>query len=452
MACNIREATLRDHRLKMLLFLGLILGGLTAAVCCSFSGDYLLAGMGLLLFVWAAARLYRYLDRFNRVLIRFLEAIQYEDFQLVFSREPDLGGSWAALSACFSEVFQLFRINREERERQHRYLQTIVEHLEVGLLSVHQDGRVDFINRAAKNLLKVGRLDALEDLDATCNVEFIHALRSIRHGQKQIVAVEGQRTRFSALVHATTLRMGDRTLNLISLQNIDKILEEKELQAWQSLIRVLTHEIMNSMTPIASLSDTAAGLMSCIDRTGHEALGDVYDALKTIRNRSEGLMAFVSAYRNLALIPKPVFALVRIDDLFARVRDLMQKRLADGGVACETVVDPGSLTLTADASMMEQVLLNLVINALDALEGVAEPQIRMAAGLNENGQTVITIRDNGCGVSETARAKIFIPFFSTKAEGSGIGLSLSRQIMRLHQGYIDLMPDEGVGTTFVLTF
>ncbi len=406
----------------------------------------------LCLLIFQLQRLLKVFDQHNRELIRFLEAIRYEDFLQSFPARPQLGGSSAALYDAFHQLFALFKQNRDQAERQYRYLQTIIEHIDIGLFSVAVDGRVDFINRAARNLLKIGSLGNIDDLSAHFNSDFVRLLREICHGQKQTVVVEGEKCRFSALVYASALRMGDQSLRLISLQNIDKVLEEKELQAWQSLIRVLTHEIMNSMTPIASLSDTAAGLMASLDLRDNEILTDVFDALRTIQNRSVGLMEFVSAYRNLTLIPKPSFSLVRVKDLLHRVVDLIQTRLEKDEIVLQIVVEPESLTVTADLSLMEQVLLNLLLNALDALKGVAAPRIDLSAALDDNGRTVIRVRDNGCGVAEAARDMIFIPFFSTKETGSGIGLAFSRQVMRLHQGYIDLAPENGRGSTFLLTF
>jgi nitrogen fixation/metabolism regulation signal transduction histidine kinase len=444
---------IRHHRLQIILRLGLILlfmmTGILSALAWAILPGAVLSLVGA---VWQGRLLFLYIDRHNRDLIRFLEAVKYEDFQHSFSGRASLGGSEKAMYEALAEVFTLFRRNREKGEQQHRYLQAIVEHIDIGLLSVRTDGRLDLINRAARNLLKVGHLNVVSDLSALFNPEFVHTLETIQHGQKQTVAVEGKKNRFSALLYATNLRVGDHLLKLISIQNIDKVLEEKELQAWQSLIKVLTHEIMNSMTPIASLSDTAAKLMSQVDLAEHESLADVYDALQTIRSRSVGLMDFVKAYRNLTLIPRPTFTLIRVDELFERVRALLERRLAGNGIDLVCGVDPVSLSLTADPSLIEQVLLNLLINAIDAVSGLTEPCIRLNACMDENGRTVIRVRDNGCGIAESARDKIFIPFFSTKETGSGIGLSFSRQIMRLHQGYLELAPTTERGSTFVMTF
>jgi len=447
------EGILRHHRFRLLLRLaGLLFTLIGGWLLFDRWPSPLVAVAVALGGLWQVASLWRYLDRFNRQIIRFLEAIKYEDFQQSFSVDADLGGSLGALSVAMAEVFHLFKQNRESSEQQYRYLQSIVEHIDIGLLSVHSDGRIDFINRAAKQLLRINHLNGIKDLIQGFNEEFVKIMCGIRHGQKLTVAVEGQKVRFSALVYASSLRFGSDTLTLISLQNIDKVLEEKELQAWQSLIRVLTHEIMNSMTPIASLSDTALGLMDGLKREDKENFADITEALQTIQGRSRGLMDFVNAYRNLTLIPKPSFALVRVEALFSRVADLMKARLTQMNVGMSMVVDPLSLTLTADASLIEQVLLNLMINACDALRGKTDPQIKLLGNLGENGHTLISVSDNGCGIAESARDKIFVPFFSTKETGSGIGLAFSRQVMRLHQGYIELQIDDGPGATFVLTF
>ena len=406
----------------------------------------------LLLCMWQIVSLFKLLDRRNRDMVRFLEAVKYEDFQQSFTEKAALGGTDAALYAAFHEVFTLFRQNSEKGEQQHRYLQTLIEPIDIGLLSVGTDGRIDFINRAARHLLRLGHLASLGDLEGAFGSDFVSTLQNIRHGEKRTLAVEGEKVRFSALIYASSLRVGNRSLKLISLQNIDKVLEEKELQAWQSLIKVLTHEIMNSMTPIVSLSDTATGLMKDMDLKDNDALGDVCDALQTIRSRSIGLMDFVKAYRNLTLIPKPNFGLVSVGELFTKLGHLLENRLQANRIELAVRVDPQSLTLTADAALIEQVLLNLIINAIHALKGRSSARIALCAYLDDSGRTAISVHDNGSGIAESARDKIFIPFFSTKETGSGIGLSFSRQIMRLHNGHIELAPESGEGTTFILTF
>ncbi|NLA75881.1 MAG: HAMP domain-containing histidine kinase [Deltaproteobacteria bacterium] len=240
---------------------------------------------------------------------------------------------------------------------------------------------------------------------------------------------------------------------LISIQNIREELEEKELDAWQNLIRVLTHEIMNSITPISSMTSTMLEMIDNEDETiNPEDTKDLIDALKTINSRSRGLMEFVNNYRNMALIPTPKFKLLSIQSFFKRIEVLMSNNIAKRNISFRWIVEPESLEFTADPDLMEQVMINLVLNAIQAVEGRVNPEIILKAMLGMEGESIITVQDNGVGIVEEAIEKIFIPFFTTKKQGSGIGLSLSRQILRLHHATISVDSRPDIGTEFTLRF
>jgi len=236
-------------------------------------------------------------------------------------------------------------------------------------------------------------------------------------------------------------------------------LEEQELEAWQKLTRVLTHEIMNSITPIASLASTIDGLIreayakeEIVEKSEVEALNDIQLAVQTIQKRSQGLQHFVDAYRNLTKIPKPNFQYFPIKDLFNRVERLMHPNITEKAVQFHVRVEPQTLELTADPELIEQVLINLILNALQAVEGRDNAMILLNAQLDGRGRIIIQVNDNGQGIPEENMDKIFIPFFSTKEGGSGIGLSLSRQIMRLHRGTIGVHSEPNTQTVFTLRF
>jgi signal transduction histidine kinase len=244
---------------------------------------------------------------------------------------------------------------------------------------------------------------------------------------------------------------------LVAMQNIQFELEEEEMKSWQNLIRVLTHEIMNSITPIASLASTAFGLLKdnqeCeVPETVNEVMGDVREAVDTIEKRSKGLLTFIENYRKLTRIPKPDFKIVPVKDLFERVEQLIKDQIELKSIRFATQIDPESLTITADAGLIEQVLINLCKNAVEAVDGGIRPKIKLKAETDGRGNSVIKVVDNGKGISEEVAEKIFIPFFTTKQQGSGIGLSLSRQIMRQHKGTLRVssMPNER--TVFKLRF
>ena len=410
--------------------------------------------------VYQTWSLMRYVDKSNRDLTRFLLAIKHSDFSLSYSDEGR-GGSHKDLRAAFNDVLIRFRKARAEREESYRYLQTVVQHVGVGLIAFGPDGAVDLVNNAAKRLLDVAALRNVEDL-ANISRPLVDALLSLETGQKSLVKVDRAGESLQLSLSATEFKTGQRTIKLVSLQNITSELVEKETEAWQQLVRVLTHEIMNSVTPIASLAATARNLLDAsvggdsAPRSGGningEAVTDLRSAIETIGKRSEGLTHFVEAYRNLARIPAPEFQIVPISEVFARVEQLIVSRPDCNDIAVSRRADPDSLELTADPDLVEQVLLNLTINSVQALAGRTGGLIEMKAYLDDRSRVVIQVADNGPGIRPEAMDSIFVPFFTTKPEGSGIGLSLSRRIMRVHNGDLTAasVPDER--TVFTLRF
>lgn len=408
------------------------------------------------LILYQVFALIRCVERTNQYLSRFFLAIKYGDFSQTFSGK-ELGGSFRELLTAFDEVMDKVRQTRSEKEEHYRYLQTIVRHVGIGLMAFKADGSVDLINTAAKRMLKVARLKNIQSL-SSFSPSLVDTLFSLKAGEKALVKIPDQDMELA--LHAAEFRLKDQKYILVSLQNIQSELQEKEMEAWQTLIRVLTHEIMNSMTPITSMAATVLGLLGPFQgKNGEtidtETITDISDALKTIHKRSLGLTDFVEAYRNLTLIPKPKFKIFPIHDLFGRIEKLMENKLTEKGIDFQWWLEPQSLELTADPGLIEQVLINLVLNAADAYDGVkdAKPsRIQLTANLDDNGKIIIRVIDNGSGIVKEALSKVFIPFYSTKKKGSGIGLSLSRQIMKLHKGSITVQSEPDVKTVFTLKF
>ncbi|NBC16035.1 MAG: GHKL domain-containing protein, partial [Bacteroidetes bacterium] len=295
--------------------------------------------------------------------------------------------------------------------------------------------------------------------------ELVDTLFRLHSGEKALVKVVDEDDLLQLSVYATEFRMRDDLYKLVSIQDIQSELEEAEVEAWQKLTRVLTHEIMNSVAPIASLAATANGLLEeteTLPENGatdaeEEALAadtmeDVRGAVRTIERRSHGLLNFVQAYRRLTRVPTPDFEIIPIPQLFRDVADLMRSDMEARGVRFECTVEPERLDLTADPALIEQVLLNLVKNAMQAAEGTPDAEVRLEAHLGPRGRPVIQVIDNGPGIVEEAMEKIFIPFFTTKKDGSGIGLSLSREIMRQHGGTLTAVSEPGTRTVFTLRF
>ena len=261
-------------------------------------------------------------------------------------------------------------------------------------------------------------------------------------------------------IHATELKLRGHTFKLIAMQNIHSELESKEVEAWQNLTRVLRHEIMNSITPIASLTGTLNDILTEDIRPigeetyeiSDETLSDLEEGLQTIENRSKGLIKFVDAYRDYTSIPKPKFGLIKIDELFERICQLLKREFKELGIDFESKILVDNLEITADRELIEMVLINLLKNSKEALIETEGPRVEMIARLNKEKRVVLEVKDNGPGIIPEAQERIFIPFYSTKKSGSGIGLALSRQIMQLHQGTLSVKSEPQVFTIFTLRF
>jgi two-component system nitrogen regulation sensor histidine kinase NtrY len=398
------------------------------------------------------------LEQPQRDLNRFFEAIEYSDFSQSFSSKSQ-DKSLATLRTAFNRVIQRFQDVRSKNEAQYRYFQTVVQNLGVGILVFTQDGKVDLINHRAKRILGIPtlkRIDELSQLDSKLPHIITH-LDSGERAQVQIQRPESGDT-ITLFIHATSFIVQDTSLTLISIQNIQSELEEKELEAWQNLIRVLTHEIMNSVTPISSLASTAYKILEQAQQNTEEHLdvrevmNDVKQAVHTIDTRSQGLLKFVESYRRLARIPKPKFEIVAVKDLFNRVASLMRVKFDEKGIRFTQSIEPETLEITADLNLIEQVIINLLQNAVDWANSETDGEITLRASMGNVGRPIIQISDNGPGIQKEALEKIFIPFFTTKPGGSGVGLSLSRQIMHLHHGSILAVSEPERSTVFTLRF
>jgi len=410
-----------------------------------------------LIIIYETYTMIRYVEKTNRDLSRFWDAVSHEDFSQTFSG-AGLGSSFNDLKNAFNGVLKKFQETRAEKEEHYRYLQTVVEHVWTGLLCFQQNGDVELINKAAKRLLRITHLKNIKSLEPFSK-ELVNALLTLRPGEKILVRVKDNEDLLHFVIQATEFVLREHKFKLVSIQNIQSELDEKEMEAWQRLIRVLTHEIMNSITPIASLASSASEILSrdigkdgTPGNTEVDSIEDVRGAVQTIEKRSQGLLHFVESYRKLTRIPKPSFQFCSVASLFERVRTLMNLQLNDKSIGFATSVEPATLEVTADPDLIEQVLINLLLNSIQALEDQTDPKIELRAFLDKRGRVVIQVTDNGPGILEEVQDKIFIPFFTTKKNGTGIGLSLCQQIMRLHRGTISVRSEPNERTTLSLKF
>ncbi|HAS44860.1 MAG TPA: ATP-binding protein [Microscillaceae bacterium] len=417
------------------------------------------------------AFLIRYSERTNVAYSKFLDSIEYDDFSQTYTSKG-LGRSFDELNEQFSTVIQKFQEVRAEKEAQYHYLKTIVQHVDIGLLILDQKDHIQLINNAAKKLLGIRNLNNLRQLREEHQplVNFIQTFNEANKS-RELVKLKMDEEIAQLMVRATAITLRSDYYRIISLQDIQSELDDKEMEAWQNLIRVLTHEIINSVTPIASLSTTVHedlehykveieahnedGPADQVMLPAHyftESLEDIHQAIRTIQRRSEGLIRFVQDFRNLTKIPLPDLQTLSVKELFATINTLLKEDMKKQNIQFECTFEPDNLQLIADPHLLEQVLINLLKNATHAVEDEEEKQITMRAERDNTGKVVIKVRDNGMGISEEAQKKIFIPLFTTKKNGSGIGLSLSRQVMRLHGGSINVQSIPQTETIFTLRF
>lgn len=401
-----------------------------------------------------AATLYffRYHQRIRREMEEYVLAIHYRDFTRNYSWK---NGPFElrALRKGFNELNDAFRTISRDRETQYQYLEKILELVDTGILSFEiETGQVLWMNESLKRLLDIPYLKNIAQADKW-NPLLAERLRALRSGENRVIHMKRANRSIKVLVTATGFQTNGVVYKLIAFQNINEALDETEAMAWQKLLSVMTHEIMNSVAPIASLADTLKNRMrDAADRPDKGVLlSDLEVGIETIKRRSEGLTKFAETYRNLSRITRPELTHVLARDLFENIYQLMEPTLKQKGIAMEVVLHDTALGLDIDRNLIEQVLINLVVNAMDAVREKQNPCITLSAGY-EDGKPFLAVTDNGKGIPEALQDKIFIPFFSTRKNGNGIGLSLCKQIMLLHTGQVQVHTAEGRGTSFHLIF
>lgn len=395
-------------------------------------------------------------EKSHRDFAQFLNNVSHNDFSTSTAASTD-GSSAKTFVDAQKTLLAKYRKLKVDRSVQNEYLQMVVEHVDTALVCFDSTGNIEFINNAAGELLSRKYISSV-NIISKLNKDLGNALKTIRSGDnvvlKTVIANELQ----SLMLTASEFVLLEKKYKLVSMQNIKNALDEREIESWQKLIKVLTHEIMNSMTPIVSLSHYVKkvvgdpSLASQLSDEKSEQHVDLQQSVEAISSRSQGLMEFVNSYRSLSNLPEPEFSNVKIELLFQRTKSLLKGRLETGSIQFVTQVEPSTLSITADTKLLEQVLINLVGNAIDAVGGADSPTVELLCSKAPSGKVLIQVKDNGCGISRDIIDNIFTPFFTTKEQGSGIGLSLSRQLTRLNKGTLNVSSLEGTGSQFTLSF
>jgi nitrogen fixation/metabolism regulation signal transduction histidine kinase len=400
--------------------------------------------------------LVKYLNTANDRIRFFFDAIRNEDSTLSFPVESE-NKSLRELYRSMNRVNQQIQQLKIENKQQEQYFARLIEHLATGIITFNRKGFVSHANSAAKRLLSTDILTHLQQIERI-NQKLYQAISNIKPLEQKLVSVPTSLGDIQLSLKATSLRTGDEEMVILSVQDIRNELDEKELDSWLKLIRVLMHEIMNSLTPITSLSES---LVHIFTKDGQPVRsGELTDAtisltlngLNVIQEQGKGLMSFVESYRRLTRIPEPDKRQFSVDSLLDRVRILYRSLKGSETVDLSMSVNDPGMEIFADENLISQVLINLLKNALEANDNNPSARISIKAGYDPDQRPEICVTDNGPGIPEKNIEEIFVPFFTTREDGSGIGLSISKQIMRAHKGTIKVRSKPGKETTFCLTF
>ncbi len=392
-----------------------------------------------------------YVTHTNRTLKAFFDSLRYID---TVKNSKGKGRSFEELDKLYQEIAGIIHQVELEREIDRQYFRYLVDHAGAGIISFSEAGDIEIINQAARKLLKINRLKNISDLGAL-SPELPVIMNTLKPGHQKLLKMNVDNEIVGLSLRLAEYRISGRKIRLVSLQNIRNELEDEELDAWQKLIRVLTHEIMNSITPVNSLTNTIIRMLESDgrpkrrDEVDDGILANALEGLHSIEKRNKGLIGFVQSYRSLTRIQKPMFTRVDIESMFMNIGRLVKEELESARIHLFIVTEPSGLSVEADEKLLEQVMINLINNSRHALSEAAHPEIQLSAKTDHD-LVIIEVRDNGSGIPADIIGNIFIPFFTTRAEGSGIGLSLSRQIMRLHGGNISVKSQPGVETVFTL--
>lgn len=426
-----------------------LLASITAAAFCIVNNKFtLLFFIGLVLF-FQILSFVQFINKTNTELTQFIEAVQYRDFSLQFA-EKNAPVSVRQLRRAFNQINGTFKQLSSEREEQYQYLQKILELVDTGILSYDQTGEVGWMNEAFKKMLAIPYLRNISSLEKR-NLYVFQAISSLQSGENQLVKIDQKQV----LLAKTTFLNDGKLTHLIAFQNVNEAIEDTEAQAYQKLLRVMTHEIMNSVAPIASLAETMEERLKTGQNpnpSNKQLLEDITLGVATIKKRSANLLKFADTYRQLAKVSITSFAVFYVRDLFESVEILLENQIEQKNIELDVILKDFDLQIEGDLALVEQVLINLMINAIDAVKESEQPKIQISAYKNTQEKVVLEVKDNGIGMSAELMDKIFVPFFTSKANGSGIGLSLSKQIMALHKGSITVHSVEEQGTVFRLTF
>lgn len=416
---------------------------------------YILSVIANILLVAQTYSVIYLVNQTNKKITYLFDAIKNEDFTLRFPEKLSVKSS-KELNQSLNMINSMIKAIHLKNQEQERYYQEILRQAHIGVFTINQKGQILYANPIVQNLLNYRPLNHVKQLNLIDH-NLYEIFKDLKPFENTILKLPNERSIRELSIKCTPITIEDQSLLLVVIHDIQKELDKKETDSWVKLIRVLTHEIMNTITPITSISESILKYFKAIDeklnvKLNKDQINNTIKGLEVIKEQGIDLMEFVQSYRSFLSLPKPVKGLISAKKLLDKVLVLMNQENYSGIVSLEQSVTPLDLDLFVDQKQISQILINLVKNALQSLSGQKDGRILLTAGINHTGKKYIQISDNGPGIPPDIMEKIFVPFFTTKDKGTGIGLSLSKQIIHLHGGSLKAHSIAFKETTFVLQF
>ena len=408
--------------------------------------------------------LIRYVNNTNYSLVKFLEALKTEDYSVYFSPTKK-GDSFVKVYDDFNLIIKIFKRNKIEKEAQYKYFKYILEHVNLGIISIKKEdlfkkqaeSELLFLNKAACDILQQPQHKYWHRM-AKNLPWFEEEVKKLADGGKSLVDFGDDLIRKQLSLEVIEIQLLSAPYLIIAFQDIRSEIEQKEIEAWHNVIRILAHEMLNSFTPVSSLASTIKSMTESeegnpidLKDLDDEDISDINLAATTIKKRSDGLLDFVKDYRTISNVPIPKLKPVNVKKFLSEMEVLMSSNAKEAKVHIKILPIPANATIKIDRKLIEQVLIKLINNSIHALEGIKDPLIKISC-IVEQEKTLIVVSDNGKGIEENIMNQIFIPFYTTKKNGSGIGLSLSKNILKKHGGNLLVSSEVGFYTTFTLIF
>ncbi len=444
----------RNIYLQLVLRILMIVGTVVVSTYFFFDKNYMACGIGALVLTAQTTALIYFVNQTNRKIAYFFDAIKNEDFTLRFPEKLSVR-SLEELNHSLNMLNGMIQDIHLKKQAQEHYYQEILRQAAIGIFTLNDKGHILYANPTVQDLLNYRPLNHVKQLNQVSEGLY-EMFRGLTPFDNTTFTLQNERGSRSLSLKCSPITIEGKQLLLVLVHDIHKELEDKETDSWVKLIRVLTHEIMNTITPITSISES---ILNYFSKNGtkvaslnlnKQEIANTVKGLEVIKNQGKDLMSFVQSYRTFLSVPDPERSLVKATAILDKITLLAPNFKADD-LAIEIVVDPQDLTLFIDEKQMTQVLLNLAKNAMESLSGQKDARLLFKAGINGEGKKYIVVEDNGPGISPELQEQIFVPFFTTKNTGTGIGLSLSKQIMRLHKGTIRVASEVG-RTRFTLVF